>query len=257
MSTSTGRFVWYELMTTDVAGACEFYAKVVGWKLVDAKMPGMTYWMFEVGDTHVAAAMDLPEEARKHGARPGWVGYVAVDDVDASAAKVKANGGAIHVPPQDIPEVGRFAIIADPEGTSLALFKSNKPDSADKPGISDEPGRVGWHELNAIDHSAELDFFSKIFGWQKKESMDMGPMGTYQMFGTSDQMLGGMMNKPPTQPAPQWNYYFTVDNIDAAAERVKAANGKVVDGPHEVPGGGFIISCVDPQGGSFSLVGKR
>jgi predicted enzyme related to lactoylglutathione lyase len=254
MADVKGRFVWYELLTTNPAGAREFYSKVVGWTPKDAEMPGMEYWLFNMGDAMIAGVMDLPEQARSMGAPPFWMGYVAVDDVDASAAAVTAAGGSIRMPAADIPNVGRFAVIADPNGATLSLFRSVNPEqdqTADQAAL----GRVGWHELFAGNMDADWPFYSGLFGWVKKESMDMGPHGRYDMFGTSDVTLGGMMNKMPEMPFPAWGYYFNVEHINEAAELVKSAGGQVVNGPMEVPGGQWALNGVDPQGVHFSLVG--
>jgi uncharacterized protein len=256
MPHTSGQFVWHELMTTDPAGARAFYQAVVGWTPVDARMPGQDYWMLQVGDRPVAGVMELPADARAMGTPPSWIGYVAVDDVDATAAQVSDLGGRIYVPPTDIPEVGRFAISADPHGAVLALFKSAQPDQ----DLAPEPaslGHVGWNELHAGDLAADFPFYGKLFGWEKKDAVDMGPMGTYQIFGTADLALGGMMTKMPDMPVAVWNYYFNVGNIDEAAQRVTAAGGQVVFGPDQVPGGQFILMGVDPQGAHFALMGSR
>jgi predicted enzyme related to lactoylglutathione lyase len=256
MSDSKGRFVWYELMTTDPAAAREFYGKVVGWQAKDAAMPEMQYTMFHAGDTPVAGLMALPEEARKMGAPPHWMGYVGVENVDAATTKVTAKGGSVRVPPTDIPNMGRFAVVADPHGAGIALYQGTTPEN-EMPASQEGPGHVGWHELYAGELGAAHEFYSELFGWQKKDAMDMGEMGVYQMFGAGDTTLGGMMTKTPETPVPYWNYYFNVGNIDEAAERVKAAGGQIMFGPSEVPGGGYIIMGLDPQGAAFSLVGKR
>jgi len=256
MATPSGRFVWYELMTTDLAAARAFYGPVVGWRPTDAQMPGVDYWMFNAGETPVAGLMNLPEDARKMGTPPTWIGYVGVEDVDATAAKATANGGKVYAPPTDIPNVGRFSVVADPHGAAIAMIKPANPDQ-ESPAQMGDPGHVGWHELHAGDLASVFDFYAKLFGWQKKESMDMGEMGIYQMFGNADTTLGGMMTKAPTEPVPHWSYYFKVGNIDEAAERVKSAGGQVVFGPEQVPGGDFILMGVDPQGAAFALLGRR
>src|SRR5262249_36270950 len=227
MANSNGRFVWYELMTTDPAAARAFYSQVVGWRPADAQMPGVDYWLFSAGEQAVAGSMSLPEEARKMGAPPTWIGYVAVPDVDAAAAQVKAKGGTVYAPPTDIPNVGRFSVVADPQGATLGLLKSANPEQEPQPAQPGERGRVGWHELYAGNHAAALEFYAGLFGWEKKDAMDMGDMGVYQIFGTADTTLGGMMNKPPELPAPKWNYYLNVGNIDQAVERVKSAGGQI------------------------------
>lgn len=256
MSHSQGQFVWYELMTTDQQAAKGFYTKVVGWGTHDAQMPDMTYTMFTVQETPMGGMADLPEDARKMGVPPSWIGYVAVDDVDASAEKARSLGGAVHVPPMDIPEVGRFSVIADPQGAALALFKLAVPDPASPPAAG-TPGHVGWHELLASDHEKAFAFYAAMFGWKKSDAIDMGALGAYQLFASGDQVIGGMFTKPPMIPAPFWLYYVNVGGIDAALERVKGAGGSILNGPMEVPGGDWIIQGTDPQGAAFALVGKR
>jgi uncharacterized protein len=256
MAKSEGRFVWYELMTTDTQAAKGFYTKVVGWGAQDASMPGMSYTMFTAGETPVSGLMNLPDDAKKAGAPPSWIGYVGVADVDASVKKVERLGGSVHVPPRDIPNIGRFAAVADPQGAALALFKGANPDST-SPAAPSTPGHGGWHELLAGDWEKALPFYSELFGWQKAEAIDMGAMGKYQMFSVGGQPIGGMFNKPAMVPVPFWLYYFNVAGIDAAAERVKAGGGKITNGPMEVPGGNWIVQGTDQQGASFALVGKR
>jgi predicted enzyme related to lactoylglutathione lyase len=256
MSATHGRFVWYELMTTDTAAAQAFYGKVVGWGTQSADMPGMSYTLLMAGDAQVGGLMELPKEARAAGAPPMWMGYVAVDDVDAGAEKAKALGGRVDVPPQDIPGVGRFAIVADPQGASLALYRSANP-AQDQPADPMAPGRIGWHELYAADWEADYPFYRGLFGWEKAEAIPMGEMGTYQLFSHGGSDIGGMMTKPPSVPAPFWLFYFNVAGIDAARERVASAGGQIVNGPMEVPGGAWIVQGLDPQGAMFALVGPR
>jgi predicted enzyme related to lactoylglutathione lyase len=255
MSGYHGKFVWYELMTTDTKAAETFYRSVIGWGAQDTGMPDMSYTLMTVGAIPVAGLMAVPQRALDAGARPSWTGYVAVDDVDARAAQAKQDGGAIHHPPDDIPGVGRFAVIADPQGASLCLFKSNvEPGQSPTSGA---PGTAGWRELYTTDREAGFAFYAKLFGWTKAEHVDMGPMGIYQLFAAGGETIGGMMTKPPAVPRSSWTYYFNVDAVDAAAARVQAAGGQVLNGPHQVPGGSWIVQCCDPQGAMFSLVAPR
>ena len=102
MVNSHGRFAWYELITTDLEAASVFYTKVIGWSARDASAPGRPYTLFTVGKASVSGLMELPEDAKKMGGKPSWVGYVAVDDVDATAERIKHLGGAVQVPPIDV-----------------------------------------------------------------------------------------------------------------------------------------------------------
>jgi uncharacterized protein len=255
MVNSHGRFVWYELMTTDMEAAKAFYAEVVGWGTQDVSMPGIAYTLFTVGGASVSGLMGLPENARQLGFRPSWLGYVGVDDVDATADRIKQLGGAVHVPPKDIPNISRFSVAADPQMAAIALFKWLKG-GQQQPAEVDAPGRVGWHELLAADWEKAWPFYAELFGWQKADA-DTGAVGTYQLFSAGGLTIGGMFTKPPMVPVPFWLYYFNVGDIDAAAKRVKAGSGQILSGPIEVPGGSWIVQCTDPQGAIFALVGKR
>jgi predicted enzyme related to lactoylglutathione lyase len=252
---SFGRFIWYQLLTTDMEAAKAFYTEVVGWGTRDASAPDMPYTLFTAGEASVSGLMSLPEDARKMGARPGWLGYVGVDDVDATADRIQRLGGVVHVPPMDIPDVSRFSIVADPQMATLALFKGFKP-VQEQPAELRTPGRVGWHELLAADWEKAWPFYGELFGWQKANA-DTGAAGTYQLFSAGGETIGGMCTKPPTVPAPFWLYYFNVGDIDAAAKRVKTGQGQIINGPIEVAGGRWILQCTDPQGAIFALAGTR
>ncbi|HZD26679.1 MAG TPA: VOC family protein [Alphaproteobacteria bacterium] len=255
MSNATGRFVWYELMTSDPKAAEAFYRGVVGWSARDAGMPGMSYTLLSADGADIGGLMALPSEARAAGAEPGWIGYVAVDDADARAEQAAQQGGSVQRAPADIPGVGRFAVIADPQGAVLALFKGAGEMRAPVPAGT--PGHGGWHELLAADQAAVFDFYAGLFGWSKAESFDMGEMGIYQLFALDGESIGGMMSKPEAVPAPFWLYYFNVGGIDAAEARVEAGGGRIVNGPMEVPGGQWIVQCRDPQGAMFALLAPR
>jgi uncharacterized protein len=252
---SHGRFAWYELVTTDAEAAKAFYTKVVGWGVRDASVPRRPYALFTAGKAAVSGLMGLPEDARKMGGNPSWIGYVGVDDVDATADRIKRLGGAVHVPPMNVADISRFSIVADPQTARLALFKWLKP-SQEQPAEPGAPGRVGWHELLAVDWEKALAFYGELFGWQKADA-NIGEMGTYQLFSAAGETIGGMLNKPPMMPSPFWLYYFNVADIDAAAQDVKALGGEILGDPLELPGGSWVVQCTDPQGAIFALEGKR
>lgn len=250
-----GRFVWYELITTDMQSAKIFYSRVMDWGVLDASMPGRAYTLFTAGKALVGGLMDLTKEAREMGGRPGWVGYVEVNDVDATADRITYLGGAVHVPPTDVPNVSRFCIFADPQTARLGVLKWLRPTQG-QPAELGAPGRVGWHELLAANWEKALSFYVELFGWQKADT-ETGEMGTYQMFSVGGQTVGGILTKPPTITVPFWLYYFHIGDLDAATRRVKATGGQILDGPFELPGGSWIVQCVDPQGVIFALEGKR
>jgi predicted enzyme related to lactoylglutathione lyase len=252
---SHGHFAWYELMTTDVQGAKAFYTSVMGWNAHDASLPDRTYVLFTAGEAPVSGMMNLPESASTAGGKPCWVGYVGVEDADATADRIKRLGGAVHIPPTDIPNISRFSVFADPQTATLALLQSLSPDHG-QPAEIGAPGRVSWRELFAADREKALAFYSAVFGWQKAHT-NVSEAGTYQLFSAGGQTIGGMLTKPPMMPVPFWLYYFNIDNVQAAAQRVKACGGQILDGPLEVLGGSWIVQCADPQGAIFALEGKR
>ena len=247
-----GRFVWYELMTTDVAAAKTFYSSVVGWSAQDASTPDLAYTRFAAGTASVSGLMDLPDEARRMGATPRWMGYVGVNDVDVTADRIKRLGGAVYVPPTNS-NIGRISVVADPQTATLALRL--KP-GRQQPAELGKLGHVGWHELFAADCGKAFAFYAELFGWQRADA-EIGPTDKYQLFSAGGQTIGGMLTKPPMDPVPYWLFYFNVGDIDAAAERVKTGGGQVFEGPLEMPGDSWIARCADPQGAAFALQGNR
>jgi predicted enzyme related to lactoylglutathione lyase len=249
-----GRFAWYELITTDMAAARAFYAGVMGWGVREASTPDLTYALFTAGRVLVCGLMDLPAEARKMGAMARWVGYVGVDDLDATTERFKRLGGTVYVPPTDT-NIGRISVVADPQTATLALVKGLKFGQAQlaEPG---KPGRIGWHELLAADREKAFAFYSELFGWQKAEA-EVGPRDTYQLFSAGGQTIGGMLTKSATEQVPFWLYYFNVGDIDGATERVKTGGGQISESPMELPDGSWMARCRDPQGAAFALQGKR
>ncbi len=250
------KFVWYELMTSDLSAAETFYKAVVGWTTEDFPGQDFRYVIVKAGERGIAGLMTLPDDAVKMGARPAWLGYIYADDVDQATDRLAKAGGKVHRQPADIPGVGRFSVVADPQG---AMFMLITPQGEDQPPLPmSTPGNVGWHELYAADGASAMAFYADQFGWQKNDEMDMGPMGKYLLFSTGgSESAGGIMTKPAEIPHPAWGYYFVVGNIDDAVRRVTDNGGKVLNGPMEVPGPAFIIQGADPQGAMFALVGSR
>ena len=251
-----GKFFWYDIMTTDTKASEKFYADVVGWGARDSGVPDQQYTLLTVNGTPVAGLMPIPEDARKVGVPPSWMGYIAVDDVDRAAARLQQEGGKVHRPPTDVPGVIRFCVVADPQGAGFIIAKGLGDDAPPELPVGTQ-GTVGWRELYALEWKTAFEFYAKMFGWTKAEAIDMGPMGTYQLFATGDDPVGGMMTKPEAIPMPYWGYYFNVEGIDAAAARVTGRGGSILNGPMQVPGGQWIVQCMDPQGAVFNLVALR
>jgi predicted enzyme related to lactoylglutathione lyase len=245
-------FFWYDVMTTDVDAAETFYRSVIGWGTQDT---GATprYTLFTVDGRGVAGLMAIPEDARNAGVPPAWMGYIHVDDVDDMATRITREGGKLHKEPVDVPGIIRFAVVSDPQGAGFIIARPMPAANPPLPAAG-TPGTIGWHELYAEDWKSAFSFYEKLFGWTKTDAIDMGAMGTYQLFATGGAAVGGMMTKLPQVPHPYWGYYINVAAIDAAVERITASGGTVVNGPMQVPGGQWIVQAVDPQGAGFALV---
>ena len=241
---------WYELMTPDPTGATAFYGHALGWTIADAGMPGFDYRLASAGADMVAGIMP--------GAPAAWMIYLTVTDCDKAAKAVTKAGGAVRHAPTDIPGTGRFAILADPEGAAFGILAPLSDDS--RAFDQKQAGHGNWHELMTSDPKAAMAFYGKQFGWKPSASMDMGAMGSYDLFRHAKTDIGGMMRQAPGMPGPDhpfWLPYFGCDGIEAAIGRVNAAGGRVHHGPQDVPGGAVIMVAEDPQGALFALVGPR
>ena len=255
-----GDFLWYELLTPDADAAQAFYGPLLGWRFTDMGQPDRDYRIIHVGDGVAGGIMTISDAMKQGGARPIWLGYIGVDDVDRSVESIVAAGGSVHMPPTDIPDVGRIAMLTDPQGAPFYVMRGSS-DQGSSAFAYDKPraGHCAWNELVTADRRAALDFYAQQFGWRKDGELDMGPMGAYEFLRRAHVpgMFGAVMTKPQDMPRSMWTYYFRVPDIDAAVTRTKADGGKIVNGPREIPGGEFVINAVDPQGAQFALIGAR
>lgn len=251
-----GSFIWYELVTGDSAKAKAFYDSACGWNIDAEPAPGgMDYRMINAADGQAGGVMQLNADMIAGGARPTWLGYFGVDDVDASVAAVVAAGGQVHLPAFDIPDVGRLAMVTDPQGVPFYVMRGASPHTStayQRMGL----GHVSWNELLAPDDAAALAFYEKLFAITKVGGMPMGEMGEYSFIANGDskgEAVGAIMRVQPGTP-PGWRFYIRVPDITDAIAKVEAGGGKVVWGPEQVPGGEWVISIVDPEGVACGFV---
>ena len=260
---SNGGFIWYELMTTDAAAAKKFYDPVVGWSIGSEQVaPGVDYRMINRSDGGMGGGvLQLTKENLDGGARPLWIAYLHTSDVDAAVEAITTDGGDVMMAPWDQPGVGRLAMVTGPEGAPFYLMDpippEGQPDAVSDVFSVDQPQHVRWNELWSSDPAKSIDFYKRHFGWSQEGSMPMGEMGDYQFVQHNGVMIGAVMPRMPDVPASMWNFYIGVDDIDRAADAVKAGRGQVVNGPMEIPGGEYALNGVDPQGAMFGLVGPR
>ena len=269
MTNHHGDFIWYELMATDADAAQAFYGPMLGWRFGGSD----EYREIEGSDGGVGGMLQLTPDMTAGGAQPAWVGYILVDDVDKMVESVEQGGGRTFMPARDMLGIGRFAMVADPQGAAFYVMKptppADNPDMASNAFSYDKPriGHCAWNELATSDPAAALHFYGQRFGWVKDGEMDMGPMGTYEFLRHTGRapdgsppgqgMLGAVMPKMPQMPVSAWTYYFRVPDIDAAVAYIEANGGTIVMAPTQIPGGDFSMNAIDPQGAHFALVGSR
>jgi predicted enzyme related to lactoylglutathione lyase len=252
------RFVWRELMTTDVGKAVQFYTRLFGWKAEEMDMGGgMKYTMFKKGDKQVGGAYkQMPEQKN---IPSNWLGYVSVENVDAASDKASSLGGKIMMPPADIPNVGRFSVVMDPQQAAIALFRGAMDQQPQTTGKTPN-GEWCWAELMTRDISAARKFYTQLFGWAYNEH-DMGPMGMYTLWKTPGTEkdpqvpgLGGMMAMEKSAPyPPHWLQYVESDDVDGTCKRAKELGAQVHMEPMDIPNIGRFAVLSDPTGAAFAL----
>jgi len=257
-----GSFIWYELITPDPEAAEAFYDKVVGWEVEPPTEDGHDYRHIRTsGGEHVGGMIGLTEEMRQHGVRPVWLGYVAVENVDEAVAAMQRDGAQVWKAAWDIPDVGRIALVADPQGAPFYVMKPIPPagreDESSTAFSADQPEHVRWNELSTDDPDAAVAFYSRHFGWRQEGDMDMGEHGKYRFIQHGGLGIGAVMRRMPQMPVSLWSYYIGVDDIDRAAGAITGSGGQILNGPMEIPGGEFALNAMHPQGASFGLVGPR
>lgn len=270
MTAKPSPFIWYDIVTTDAEAATHFYEAVAGldYHPGPPSPKGEYRYATSPGNIGVGGCIELDATAQAEGARPAWVGYIYVPDVDAAITAMEADGARVMMPAFDVPGAGRIALIADPWGAPLHIMTPQSGGEGESQAFQPQPtpGHIGWNELATPDPEAAIAFYTKHFGWNWPEPMDMGPMGKYHFLqftgGSADcpegaTANGALFRKPPEMPVSLWIYYIWADDIDAALARAQGAGAKLLMGPHEVPGGLWIFQALDPQGALFAMVGQR
>lgn len=242
-----GKFVWFDHVSNDSRKAQKFYNEVLGWKVEPHKSEGETYEMIQAGDTAIGGYTPPSNGDKAH-----WVAYIAVDDVDKATKAATANGAKVTQKPSDIPNVGRWARIEDPQGAEISFFKSaSGADDADAKNIP--TGRFFWNELHTTDPDKAITFYEKVVGYTHK-SMDMGQGGAYHVIGSGGVDRGGVTHWLEPGVKPHWLPYVHVDDADATVERAKKAGGKVLFGPENIPNVGRFGVLQDPTGAVLAVM---
>jgi hypothetical protein len=252
-----GDVTWHELMTSDPAGARDFYGRVLDWRFDAGEVGGRSYDVILAGDAAIGGVLGLDAAMIAGGARPVWVPYVAVDGLSEASQNLRSEGGHLAMEGLTIPGLGRFALAADPEGAPFYVMEYDAAPPGPPLQFPPPQGHCAWNELAAHDPDRAIAFYAALFGWRQEGELPLGEHGSYRFLHHGDAMIGATMPVGDTGMATGWTFYFVVPDIDAGAEAVRAGGGMVTCEPMEIPGGDFSFTAVDPQGAAFGLVGPR
>jgi len=244
---AAGEFCWMELATTDQTTAKDFYGSLFGWSAADMPMgPESFYTIFSVNGRHSAAAFTLSPAERERSIPPHWGLYMAVENVDAAAAKAAELGATVREPPFDVFTAGRMAVIQDPTGAIFCAWQAKMNQGI---GISGEPGTFCWADLNTRDPERAKQFYSALFGWKIAPGEGKDATG-YLHIQNGEKYIGGI---PPAGEmdgdiAPHWLIYFLVADVDASAKKALELGAKFLLPPMTIESVGRMAIMADPQG---------
>lgn len=247
-SYAPGTFCWVDLATTDADGAKAFYAGLFGWEAEDTPVgESMTYTMLRLGGDDVGGLHEMDADRREAGVPPRWLSYVSVEDAEASAARAREFGGAVHGGAFEVMDAGRMAIVEDPTGAQLALWEPKGHAGA---GRVNDPGYLAWNDLQTSDPSPAADFYAALLGWEMEPIEQDGNL-VYVTIKNAGSSNGGIM---PSQNGglPYWLPYFTVASSEDALAKARELGGEVLAGPLDI-GNGRISVLRDPQGAVFAV----
>lgn len=247
-----GTFCWAELSTTDAESAKKFYTQLFGWTYVDSPINENTvYTMFQWQGKNLCALYQMDEQKQSQGIPPHWLSYVSVEEADSIAGKVKSLGGRLLTEPFDVFDIGRMAVIQDPQGAVFAIWQPKKVIGAQLTG---EPPASCWNELATTDTESAAQFYTVLFGWdQKIQQFDDQP---YTLFLTGDQPAAGMyqLNDENMEIPPHWLIYFAVENCDSRVIQAQKLGGEIIVEPADIPTVGRFAVLKDPQGAIFAII---
>jgi len=247
-----GEFSWVDLMARDLSAAKGFYAAYFGWTPEDQNTQGgPPYVIFKKNGKGVAGAGQMPPDMMEQGIPAVWNSYINVDDLDATLKKAEELGGAVTMPAMQVMDAGRMAGIQDPTGAQVFLWQKGTHFGAE---LVNETHCFGWNELATRDIEVAMKFFGALFGWEYETTEN--PMTRYEMIQLAGRGNGGMiqMTEQWGDIPPNWIVYFTVEDINAATEKLASLGGTVHVPPFVAGEVGQISVVADPQDAVFSVI---
>lgn len=247
----TGAPCWIDLMTSDPAKAMDFYGKLLGWtfEIGDEELYGGYIMAFKDGKSVAGLMKSNPDDA---GYPDMWSTYLRVDDITATVAAAEAAGAVVYMPPMDVPEQGKMAMLGDPAGAAVGVWEFGGHTGFQ---AHNEMGASVWHEIMSKNYAASVKFYQDVFGWNTSVMSDTDDF-RYSVLVDGDNQLAGVMDASgflPEQVPSFWQVYFEVENTDAAVEAA-VAMGAVVTMPAEDTPFGRLASLNDPTGAAFRLM---
>jgi predicted enzyme related to lactoylglutathione lyase len=252
MSDNLGRFVWHDLMTTDAARSLDFYGQLFPeWAVEDLDVgEAGTYHMIHVDGLKCGGIVAIPEDA---GIPSHWIGYVEVEDCDATVERVKEAAGSLVMPAHTAPGVGRFAVVADPVGAMVKPFQVEREVTLPTHPTS---GNFVFDECLSNNVPATQRFYQSVFGWSLFET-PMDGMGTYTLFRVGEQDTAGCLAMPPeAEGNPTWLTYLCAEDIDDRAAKAESLGAQTFVAPQDIPGVGRFSVHADSNNAFFALFRK-
>jgi uncharacterized protein len=248
-SYATGQPSWADVTSPDLDGAARFYSDLFGWEAAkDPRPEAGGYTMFSRKGKYVAAASPPPQE----GMPPHWSVYLAADDVDGMAARIREAGGNVMMEPFDVLDAGRMTLATDPAGAVFGVWQAGNHIGSQLRG---EPGTLNWAEVQTRDKAAAQPFYEQVFGYET-ETMDMGPAGGYVLLKVNGQAAAGLIQiEPEWGDVPSnWSVVFEVEDCDDAVTKVQELGGSVIREPRDLEGVGRFAVVADRWGAVFQVI---
>jgi predicted enzyme related to lactoylglutathione lyase len=245
----TGKFIWYELATVDVAKQKQFYADVFGWSFSTINKKDDQYTLIKNNGRNIAGLFSVkPREDVNIGAL--WIGLMSVNDPDKTTSIIKSAGGSVHTQPTRLPQRGTYALVRDPEGAIFGVLKSDSGDPVDSQA---DIGDFIWMDLFASDIKSSGEFYRQLVGYSI-ETREPHKGVKRLILHSVGMPRAGIVPLPENANRSGWLPYIKVNDVAATLKKVEAAGGYIMVAPDKSLLNGNLAIFADPQGGILGIV---